>query len=239
MAGLAVNVNHIATLRNAGKVDYPDPIAAAILAELAGADGIVAHLRGDRSHIQDNDFKILRRVVQTKLIMKMASTNEMVGIALDIKPDVVMLVPERREERTSEGGLDLIVHKNEVAETINALKKSAIAVGVFVDPDPDQIKIAHQIDADIVEIHTKTFCESRTLKNKSRTFSHIVDAVKLSYKLRKGIHVGNGLCYRTIKAFKGLREIDEFSIGFCIISRAVLVGMDRAVKEMVDMIKDL
>ena len=239
MAGLAVNVNHIATLRNAGKVGYPDPTAAAILAELAGADGIVVHLRGDRGHIQDNDLKILRSVVQTKLMMKMASTNEMVGIALDIKPDAVTLVPETHKESTTEGGLDLIVHKNEVAETIKTLQNSGIPVGVSIDPDPDQIKIAHQIDADIVEIHTKTFCESKTPKSRNQAFSDIVDAVKLARKLKMGVNVGNGLCYRTIKAFKGLHEIDEFSIGYSIISRAVLVGMERSVKEMVAMIKDL
>ncbi|UCD31334.1 MAG: pyridoxine 5'-phosphate synthase [Desulfobacterales bacterium] len=239
MARLAVNINHIATLRNVRMISYPDPIAAAILAELAGAEGVEVHLREDRRHIQDTDLKILRSVVQTKLIMKMASSNEMVGIALDIKPDVITLVPEKWEESTTQGGLDLIVHKNETAETINTFHNSGIPVSVLIDPDPDQIKIAHQIDVDLVDIHTGTFCESKTAKSRQQAFSNIVDAVKLAYKLNIGINAGYGLCYNTIKAFKGLREIDEFSIGFSIISRAVLVGMESAVKEMVALVKDL
>ncbi|MBW1693872.1 MAG: pyridoxine 5'-phosphate synthase [Deltaproteobacteria bacterium] len=239
MAGLAVNINHIATLRNVRMIRYPDPAAAAILAELAGADGIEVHLREDRRHIQDADLKILRSVVQTKLIMKMASTNEMVGIALDIKPDVATLVPERREESTTQGGLDLIVHKNEVAETVNTFQNSGIPAGVLIDPDPDQVKIAHQIDVDLVDIHTRTFCESKTSKSRQQAFSNIVDAVKLAHKLKIGVNIGYGLCYNTIKAFKGLREIDEFSIGYSIISRAVLVGMESAVREMAALIKDL
>ena len=239
MARLAVNINHIATLRNVRMVSYPDPIAAAILAELAGAEGIEVHLREDRRHIQDADLKILRSVVQTKLIMKMASTNEMVGIALDIKPDVATLVPERREESTTQGGLDLIVHKNEVAETVKTLQNNGIPASVLIDPDPDQVKIAHQIGVDLVDIHTGTFCESKTSKSKQQAFSSIVDTVKLAHKLKIGVNAGYGLCYNTIKAFKGLREIDEFSIGYSIISRAVLVGMESAVREMVALIKDL
>jgi pyridoxine 5-phosphate synthase len=239
MARLAVNINHIATLRNVRMISYPDPIAAAILAELAGADGIEVHLREDRRHIQDADLKILRSVVQTKLIMKMASTNEMVGIALDIKPDVASLVPERREESTTQGGLDLIVHKNEVAETVKTLQNSGIPAGVLIDPDPDQVKIAHQIDVDLVDIHTRTFCESKTSKSRQKAFSDIVDAVKMAHKLKIDVNAGYGLCYNTIKAFKGLREIDEFSIGHSIVSRAVLVGMESAVREMAALIKDL
>jgi pyridoxine 5-phosphate synthase len=239
MARLAVNINHIATLRNVRMISYPDPIAAAILAELAGADGIEVHLREDRRHIQDADLKILRSVVQTKLIMKMASTNEMVGIALDIKPDVASLVPERREESTTQGGLDLIVHKNEVAETVKTLQNSGIPAGVLIDPDPDQVKIAHQIDVDLVDIHTRTFCESKTSKSRQKAFSDIVDAVKMAHKLKIDVNAGYGLCYNTIKAFKGLREIDEFSIGHSIVSRAVLVGMESAVREMAALVKDL
>lgn len=239
MARLTININHIATLRDVRKVSYPDPAAAAILAELAGADGIEVHLRKDRRHIQDTDVKVLRSVVQTKLVMKMAPTNEMVGIALDIKPDVVTLVPEIREASTTQGRIDLIVHKNEVAETVNTLQNSGILAGVFIDPDPDQIKIAHQIDVDLVDIHTGAFYESKASKNRHQAFSNIVDAVKLAYKLKIGVNAGYGLCYNTIKAFKGLNEIEEFSIGFSVISRAVLVGMDRAVKEMVAIVKDL
>lgn len=240
MAGLAVNIDHVATLRNTREgISYPDPVAAAVLAELAGVDGIVVHLREDRRHIQDRDLKILRKIVQTKLILEMASTDEMVGIAFDIKPDLVTLVPERREELTTEGGLDLIVHKNAVAETVGTLQNSGIPASIFIDPDPDQIKLAHRIDTTMVEIHTGTFCEAKTYKKRNQAFSNIVDAAKLAHKLRIGVNAGHGLCYNTIKAFKGLHEIDEFSIGHSIVSRAVLVGMERAVKEMLALIKEL
>ncbi len=239
MAGLAVNVDHIATLREARKINYPEPVAAAVLAELTGADGIVVHLREDRRHIQDRDVRILRKIVQTKLILEMASTSEMVGIALDIKPDIVTLVPEKREELTTEGGLDLIVHKNSVAEAVDSLQNSGIPVSIFIDPDSEQIKLAHQIDAAMVEIHTGTFCDATTSIKREKAFSTIIDAVKLAHKLKLKVNVGHGICYKTIKAFKGLKEIDEFSIGHSIVSRAVLVGMERAVKEMLGLIKEL
>ena len=239
MAGLAVNVDHIATLRQLRGVSYPDPVAAAVLAELAGADGIVVHLRRDRRHIQDRDARILRRVVQTKLILEMASTTEMLGIALDIKPDLVTLVPERREEITTEGGLDLVVHKTAVTETIRTLQNSGIPVSIFIDPEPEQLKLAHQANANLIEIHTGTFCDATTSKKKNQAFSKIVDAIKLSHKLRLGVNVGHGICYNTIKAFKGLKEIDEFSIGHSIVSRAALVGMERAVREMLTLVKEL
>jgi pyridoxine 5-phosphate synthase len=239
MAGLSVNVDHVATLREARKGRYPDPVSAAVLAELAGVDGIVVHLREDRRHIKDRDLRILRKVVQTKLILEMASTNEMVGIALDVQPDIVTLVPEKREELTTEGGLDLIVHKDAVAETVGTLQDNGIPVCIFIDPDPDQIKIAHQINANMVEIHTGKFCDSKTSKKRDQAFSNIVDAAKLAFKLKMGVNAGHGICYNTIKTFKGLNEIDEFSIGHSIISRAVFVGMDNAVREMLALIKAL
>jgi len=239
MAGLSVNVDHVATLREARKAHYPDPVTAAMLAELAGAEGIVVHLREDRRHIQDRDVRILRKVVQTKFVLEMASTSEMIGIALDIKPDLVTLVPEKREELTTEGGLDLIVHKNAIAETIGTLQNGGILVSIFVDPDPEQIKLAHLINADIVEIHTGIFCEAATVTKRDQAFSNIVDAVKLAHKLKLGVNAGHGLDYQNIKAFKELNEIDEFSIGHSIVSRAALVGMEKAVREMLLLIKEL
>ncbi len=239
MAGMAVNIDHIATLREARKATYPDPVAAAILAELAGADGIVVHLREDRRHIQDRDVRLLRNVIQTKLILEMASTAEMVGVALDIKPDVVTLVPEKREELTTEGGLDLIVHKDSIAETVDTLQNNGIPVSLFIDPDPEQIKLAHRISATMVEIHTGSFCEARLPHLKAQAFEEVVNAVKFAKKLRLGIHAGHGLCYNTIQAFRGLEEIDEFSIGHSIVSRAALVGMERAVREMKSLVEAL
>lgn len=239
MASLAVNVDHVATLRQARGAAYPDPVAAAVIAELAGAEGIVVHLREDRRHIQDRDVKILRQVVQSKLILEMASTPEMIGIAFDIQPDIVTLVPEKREELTTEGGLDLIVHQNAIAETVETLQNSGIPVSIFIDPDPDQIKLAYQINASMIEIHTGTFCDAKTSSKKKQAFAMIVDAVKFAHKLKMEVNAGHGLCYNTIKAFKGLSEINEFSIGHSIISRAVLVGMENAVKEMQALIREL
>ena len=154
MAGLSVKVDHVATLREVRKISYPDPVAAAVLAELAGADGIVVHLREDRRHINDRDIRILRQIVQTKLILEMASNHEMVGIALDIQPDLVTLVPEQREELTTEGGLDLITQNNAIGETVDTLQNSGIPVCIFIDPNLDQIKLAHKINANKVEINT-------------------------------------------------------------------------------------
>jgi pyridoxine 5-phosphate synthase len=232
MATLAVNVDHIATLRQARGVSYPDPVAAAALAELAGAEGIVVHLREDRRHIQDRDVRILRETVQTKLILEMAATPEMIDIAGEIKPDLVTLVPEKREELTTEGGLDLLENRDHVAKAVATLGQAGIPTSIFVDPNPEQIETAHRIDAAKVEIHTGTFCDAATPESRDRAFSAIVDAVKLAARLKLGINAGHGLCYITIQAFRGLSEIDEFSIGHSIISRAALVGMDRAVREM-------
>jgi pyridoxine 5-phosphate synthase len=239
MAGLAVNIDHIATLREARKVNYPDPVAAAVLVELAGADGIVCHLREDRRHIQDRDVRLLRKVVQSKLILEMAATSEMVGIALDVRPDLVTLVPESREEITTEGGLDLIVQNKSMAETIGALQNNGIPVSIFIDPEPEQIKVAHQAGADMIEIHTGVFCEAIGNAQREQAFAKIVDAAKLAKKLKLGVNAGHGLCYSTIKAFKGLSEIDEYSIGHSIVSRAALVGMDGAVREMKRLINTL
>jgi pyridoxine 5-phosphate synthase len=239
MAGLSVKVDHVATLREVRKINYPDPVASAVLAELAGADGIVVHLREDRRHINERDLRILRQIVQTKLILEMASNHEMVGIALDIQPDLVTLVPEKPEELTTEGGLDLITQNNAIAETVDTLQNSGIPVCVFIDPNLDQIKLAHKINATMVEINTGTFCEAKTLKERNLAFSNIVDTVKFAHKLKVGVNAGHGLCYNTITAFKGLYEIEEFSIGHSIVSKAVLVGMERAVKEMKTLIKEL
>ena len=239
MAGLAVKVDQVAVLRETRRNQLPDPVAAAVMAELAGADGIIVHLRQDRKHIQDRDVRILRNIVQSKLILEMASTTEMVGVALDIKPDLVTLIPENQAEFTELGGLDLIVHKDDITETIATLQNSGIPVGLLVDPEPEQIKLAHKTDAAIVEIHTGIYCEAKTAQKRHQAFLKIVDAIKLAHKLKFSVKAGRGLCYKTIKAFKGMIEIDEFSIGHSIISRAVLTGMKSAVKEMLTLIRAL
>ncbi len=239
MASLSVNVDHFATLRQARGVTYPDPVAAAVLAELAGAEGIVVHLREDRRHIQDRDVRLLRETVQTKLILEMAATSEMVGIAVKIKPDLVTLVPEKREELTTEGGLDLVSQQNSTGEAVEVLRQAGIPTSIFVDPNPEQIKLAHQINAAKVEIHTGTFCDADTPEKKARAFSMIIESAKLANRLKLGVNAGHGLHYTNISAFRGLHEIDEFSIGHSIVSRAALVGMDRAVREMLGLIRYL
>ena len=232
MAGLAVKIDQVAALRNAQKSQSPDPVTAATIAEMAGADGITAHLRLDRKYINDRDVRILRSVVQSKLILETASTSEMVGVALDIKPDLVILVPEKREEFTADGGLDLIVHRSDIYDTVATLQNSGIPAGLLVDPEPEQIRLAHKIGASLVEIHTATYCDAKTAQKRHQAFLNIVDAVKLAHKLKFSVKVGRGLCYKTVKAFKKIDEIDEFSIGHSIISRAVLIGMQAAVADM-------
>ena len=239
MAGLAVKIDYVAALREARKSLFPDPVSAAAMAEMAGADGIAVHLREDRQEIQDRDVRILRQTLQSKLILEMASTTEMVGMALDVKPDHVTLVPEKREEFSTEGGLDLIVHKDEIAETAETLQNSGIPVGIFIDPDTEQLKQAHRINAGIVEINTSAFCEAKTAQKRHQAFLKIVDAVKLAHKLKLNVKAGRGLCYKSIKAFRGLNEIDEFSIGHSIVSRALLMGMEKAVREMISLIRTL
>ncbi len=239
MARLAVNVDHVATLRQARGVTYPEPVAAAIAAETAGADGIVVHLRGDRRHINERDVRLLRKIIQTKLILEMAASNEMLGIALDIKPDIVTLVPETKEEISTEGGLDLITHKNHIQETVSTLKNAGIDVCIFIDPDLDQIKIAHKIDADMIEIHTGAFCDATTIAQKQKEFSKIVDAAKIGTKLNLEVNAGHGICYNSIKAFKGLSEIKEFSIGHSIVARSILTGMEQAVRDMKKLVSAL
>jgi pyridoxine 5-phosphate synthase len=239
MPDLAVNIDPIAALREAGKTNDPDPVAAALMAELAGTDKIVCHLRQDRRHIQDRDVRLLQKVVQTGLILEMAATSEMVGLALDVRPEQVTLVPESRDKVSAEGGLDLIVHGKSLGETIGALQNNSIPVSILIDAEPEQIKLAHQLNADGIEIHTGTFCEASSRQKRSQAFDKIVDAAKLAKKLRLDVSAGHGLDYNRIKAFKGLAEIDAYRIGHSIAARAALVGMDRAVKQMRTLIDGL
>lgn len=239
MAGLAVNVDHVATLRQARKIKYPDPVAAAVLVELAGADGIVVHLREDRRHIQDRDVRIIRDIVQTKMIFEMGATDEMIRIALDISPELVTLVPEKREELTTEGGLDLLSNADTVSSAVATLKNADIKVAIFIDPDVDQIKRAKDINADMVEIHTGAFCDAPTHQDQKAAFEKVVDAANFAHSLNMEVNAGHGLGYDTINFFKGLSVIDEFSIGHSIISRSIFVGIERAVKEMAALVKSL
>ena len=236
MARVAVNVDHVATVRQARLVSEPDPVVAAALAELAGAQGIVVHLREDRRHIQDRDVEVLRRTVKTKLNLEMAATEEMVKIALRTKPDLVTLVPEKRQELTTEGGLDVMLHEQSLREVIKKLHDGNIAVSVFINADPNLIKIAHRLESDYVEIHTGTFADATTFSNRQEEFERVLTAAKLARKLGLGVHAGHGVDYRNVLWLRKISEIEEFSIGHAIIARAVLTGIERAVQEMIALV---
>jgi pyridoxine 5-phosphate synthase len=238
LARLAVNVDHVATVRQARGIDEPDPVLAAGMAELAGADGIICHLREDRRHINDRDLGLLRQTVRTKLNLEMAAVEEMVGIALNTKPDLVTLVPERREELTTEGGLDVKSNPALYKKVVEQLKEAGIEVSFFIDPDASQIEIAQQVGGNVVEIHTGHYSEARSESEAQERFMRIAKAAEAAEKLKLGISAGHGLNYINIKRFKALPQIEEYSIGHSIITRAIFVGIDQAVREMIALVKD-
>ncbi|NOY53138.1 MAG: pyridoxine 5'-phosphate synthase [Deltaproteobacteria bacterium] len=232
MARLGVNIDHVATVRQARLTTEPDPVAAAILAELAGADGITIHLREDRRHIQDRDLTLIRQVVQSKLNLEMAATPEMVKIALKEQPDAVCLVPEKRQELTTEGGLDVVSLAKGLKEPIRKLRKKKIEVSLFVDPDPRQVIAAKELSADAVEIHTGLYANARSARDRERELKRIVRAVEIACDVGVGIHAGHGLTYRNVAPVAEIAAIEEFNIGHSIIARAILIGLERAVREM-------
>jgi pyridoxine 5-phosphate synthase len=232
MARLGVNIDHVATLRQARGGTDPDPLAAAVLVELAGADGLVVHLREDRRHIQDRDLHLLREVSRTKLDLEMATDAEMAKVALNIKPDLVTLVPEKRQELTTEGGLDVVGERERIQHIVNLLSNGGIPVCVFIEPDLNHIKAAHKIGVDFVELHTGRYANATRSKEADTEFEAITLAAKLAYKLGIGVNAGHGLNYRNIKRLTHVPEIVEYNIGHSIIARAVLVGLVQAVKEM-------
>jgi pyridoxine 5-phosphate synthase len=232
MVRLGVNIDHIATLRQVRRAEEPDPVHAALAAELGGAHGITVHLRGDRRHVQDRDVEILRRVVKTRLNVEMAATQEMVRVALTIKPDQVTLVPERREEVTTEGGLDVVLNSVQLKPVVRTLIEGGIHVCLFVDPDLEQVKQSHKIDAPAVEINTASFAEAGSDHAREEAFRKVVDAARLGRKLGLTVHAGHGLTYRNVGPVAAVSEISELNIGHSIVARAVLVGVERAVREM-------
>jgi pyridoxine 5-phosphate synthase len=237
MAKLGLNVDHIATVRQARGGIEPDPVTAAALGELAGAEGITIHLREDRRHIQDRDLDILRRTVKTKLNLEMAATQEMVRIALKVKPEQVTLVPEKRQELTTEGGLDVIVHAKLITDAVKRLRDGGVVVSLFVDPNQEQIKAANKTGADCIEIHTGAYAEAIGWPAQERELEAIDTAIKLARKVGLVVNAGHGLNYVNIKALAAIGGIEEYNIGHSIIARAMLVGLDRAVKDMVELIK--
>lgn len=236
MARLGVNVDHVATLRQARGGKEPDPIGAAVLAELAGADGLVVHLREDRRHIQDRDLTLLREVIQTKLDLEIAAEESMVKIALTVKPHLVTLVPERRQELTTEGGLEVAAHRDRIEKLLHLLHDGNIPVSLFIDPNLNQVKAAHKIGADYIEIHTGRYANARRLKEEQAELENITQVAKLAYKLGLGVNAGHGLTYRNVRRLAQIPEIVEFNIGHSIVARAVLVGLERAVREMKELV---
>jgi pyridoxine 5-phosphate synthase len=232
-----VNVDHVATVRQARGGKNPDPVTAALLAELAGADGIIVHLREDRRHIQDRDVEILRRVVKTKLNLEMANTEEIVRIALRVKPDMVCMVPERRQELTTEGGLNVTAQQKTLKQNIARLKKAGIRVSLFIDADPAQVKASRAVGADFVEIHTGKYSDAPDEESQKKEFQRIARAIAQAHKLGLRVNIGHGLDYQNVAPFTSVPQIEDYSIGHSIIARAVLVGLDRAVWEMKELIQ--
>ncbi|MFN4131817.1 MAG: pyridoxine 5'-phosphate synthase [Caldimicrobium sp.] len=235
-AKLAVNVDHVATVREARKTYYPDPVHAAVLAELGGADGIVVHLRLDRRHIKERDVQIIKEIIKTKLILEMAIDKNLIEFAKKIKPYQVTLVPERVEEITTEGGMELEGRIDEVKKVVKELNKAGIKVSLFLNPDPKDIELAKKTGAQIVELHTGSYAEAEGEEERFREFERLEKAAHLAKDLGFIVHAGHGLSYENIGPVAAIPEIEEFSIGHSIVARAIMVGMKKAVREMKELI---
>jgi pyridoxine 5-phosphate synthase len=234
---LGVNVDHVATLRQARRAVYPDPVAAAVLAELGGADQITVHLREDRRHVQDRDVEVLRRTVQTTLNLEMAATDDMVRIAVALSPDVCTLVPERRQELTTEGGLDVVANRAAVERATRALRAAGRRVSLFVDPDLAQVRASLEVGAHAVELHTGTYCDALEAA-RAAELARLVAAAREGARIGLEVAAGHGLHYRNVGPVAAIPEIVELNIGHAIVARAVLVGLERAVAEMRDRMRE-
>ncbi len=233
MIRLGVNIDHVATIRQARKTVEPDPVAAAVIAELAGADGITVHLREDRRHINDRDVQVLRETVQTRLNLEMSIASAIVNIACRIKPDQATLVPEKRQELTTEGGLDIIGKEKKIKAVIEKLKAKAIIVSLFIEADIKQIEAAKKVGADAIELHTGTYANAKTEKNIKRQLDKLAKAAKFARSIGLAVYAGHGLTYQnTAILLNKIPDLEELNIGHSIISRAVLTGMDEAVRQM-------
>jgi pyridoxine 5-phosphate synthase len=228
---LGVNIDHIATIRQARRTVEPDPVAAAVLAELGGADGITCHLREDRRHIQDRDVRLLREIVRSHLNLEMATTPEMVDIALSVKPDYVTLVPERREEVTTEGGLNVAAQLVQITEAVKQLQAAQIPVSLFIDAELTQIEAATKTTAQFIELHTGSYAEAKGIAQQ-KELEKLAEGCRQAIALGLRVNAGHGLTYWNVQPIAQLPGMEELNIGHTIISRAALVGMERAVREM-------
>ena len=238
MIRLGVNIDHVATLRQARRANEPDPVAAAVLATLGGADGITVHLREDRRHINDRDVRLLRPVVTTRLNLEMAAVDAIADIACEVRPDEATLVPEKRQEVTTEGGLDVLANEAAVAAVTKRLHDAGIPVSLFIDPDPTQIAAAKRLGAQAVEIQTARYSEARTDEARQQELQALRDATARAHDAGLHVHMGHGLTYWNVQAVAAIDGVEELNIGHSIVSRAVLVGMERAVREMKDAIRE-
>ncbi len=237
MPKLCVNVDHVATIRQARGTNEPDPVAAALIAERAGAVGITIHLREDRRHIQDRDLSLIRQVVRGKLNLEMAPVDEMRGIALDTRPDQVTLVPERREEITTEGGLDVSGQMDRLAAIIDPVQAAKILVSLFIDPESHQIEAAHRLGADYIELNTAAYSEARNSEAVGREISALKKAADQAHALGLGVHAGHGLTFLNVEPIASLPHIEELNIGHSIVSHAVFTGFEAAVGEMARLVE--
>ncbi|HET7753622.1 MAG TPA: pyridoxine 5'-phosphate synthase [Anaeromyxobacteraceae bacterium] len=234
---LGVNVDHVATLRQARRASYPDPVTAAAVAELGGADQITVHLREDRRHIQDRDLQLLRQTVQTRLNLEMAAVDEMVRVAQSVRPETCTLVPERRQEITTEGGLDAVARRDELARVTAALRDAGMGVSFFIDPEVEQVKASQRAGANIVEIHTGRYCDARGEGDRQRELQRVAGAAAAATSLGLAVAAGHGLHYANVMPIAAIPEIEELNIGHAIVARAVLVGLERAVREMKELMR--
>lgn len=232
MIRLGVNIDHVATVRQVRKTIEPDPVHAATLALLGGADGITIHLREDRRHIQDRDVSLLRQVVPQRLNLEMSTAEEIVAIACQVRPDVATLVPEKRQELTTEGGLDVVANQNAIGDAIERLHAAGVQVSLFIDPDPMQIEAAKLLGAKAVELQTARYSEARTAEDTTRQLTVLHEASAFAVQLGIHLHMGHGLTYTNVQTIARIAGLEELNIGHSIVSRAVLVGMERAVREM-------
>ena len=237
MVKLGVNIDHVATVRQARRTIEPDPVAAAVLCELAGCHGITVHLREDRRHIQDRDVEILRRTIQTKLNLEMAVAEEIVAFAERVKPDSVCLVPEKREEVTTEGGLDVVTNEPAVAQVVKRLRAAGIVVSIFIDPVRKQIEAASRAGAQFVELHTGSYANARGEAEVRRELDTLVKGAEIAAGAGLRVNAGHGLTYGNVLPILALPRLEELNIGHSIISRAVLVGLERAVREMLALLR--
>jgi len=233
----SLNVDHVAVLRNARGETQPDPVTAALLAEQSGVDGIVVHLREDRRHVNERDVRLLRELLTTKLDLEMAATDEIIKIACDVVPELATIVPEKRQELTTEGGISVIDNITKLKSAIKDLHNSGVEVSLFIEPDIDQIDAAAEISSDYIEIHTGIFANAVSEEEQFDELEKIRLAAKHAKKLGLGVNAGHGLNYQNIKIFRELTDIDEVSIGQAVIARAVFVGLNQAIREMMNLVR--